>query len=521
MLQNHPAVPRRRPSFGALPVACLAVLLGGCAANAIKLAPDSPAEPWEPSASTESTLLPVSVEVTSDKTDAPRDFSVPRNPEVAGFSPPPSVEPGHAYELAELIDIAAQNNPLTQQAWQQARQAALAVGMAEAAFLPTISANVLGGAQEVRTPLPDVFGDKDYLETTETGVVSALVLEWLVFDFGQREALLEAAKHHSFAANISFNAVHQELIYDVTRTYYTYGAAKRHVQVAQESLENSRRILDAANERRATGIGTSIEVAQARQQVAQSKLRLVEAQGDVRDTYQSLLATMGISPMTELEVSDATDRDLPGPNEVPTEKLVEFALPQRPDVLAAYSELKASQAQIEAAEAKFLPNVYLGATATRQHTSLGVGKVSTLDQQVGSTGVFLGVTVPLYDAGMRAAQLEEARSISASAEAEFKKTKQEAVREIVVSTNTLRSALESFEAATELANTTDLTYDAALDAYRNGVGTITAVTEANSTLLDARESQADAHAASLVAAATFAFSLGSMTSDDVNLDSLE
>jgi hypothetical protein len=40
------------------------------------------------------------------------------------------------------------------------------------------------------------------------------------------------------------------------------------------------------------------------------------------------------------------------------------------------------------------------------------------------------------------------------------------------------------------------TYDAALAAYRDGVGTVDAATAADTALLDAREAQADAHARS-------------------------
>jgi polyhydroxyalkanoate synthesis repressor PhaR len=53
---------------------------------------------------------------------------------------------------------------------------------------------------------------------------------------------------------------------------------------------------------------------------------------------------------------------------------------------------------------------------------------------------------------------------------------------------------------------------AAFEAYQNGIGTITDAITAENGLLDAREARADAHAASLVAASTLAFSLGAMTS---------
>lgn len=82
---------------------------------------------------------------------------------------------------------------------------------------------------------------------------------------------------------------------------------------------------------------------------------------------------------------------------------------------------------------------------------------------------------------------------------------------ICVAGNALRAALESHKAASALASAASTTYDAALAAYRNGVGTVTV---ANSGLLDARQAQADAHADALIGAADLAFVVGAMTSGD-------
>lgn len=71
--------------------------------------------------------------------------------------------------------------------------------------------------------------------------------------------------------------MHQKLIYDVTRTYFQYGAAQAQSQIAKQTLQNSLKIQDAAEERQKKGIATTVEVALARQQVAQSQLRRVVA----------------------------------------------------------------------------------------------------------------------------------------------------------------------------------------------------------------------------------------------------
>lgn len=476
----------------------LSLLLTGCATDRLDLAPASYTEPWTPDVKTGAAV-------------GSGNFSVPPNPMVAELAPPPTIKSDRAYSLPELIDIAQSQNPDTRIAWQQARQAALAVGMGEAVFLPIISASVIGGYQSTTTPLPYALGNQKDLTTTGSAVVPALALQWLIFDFGQRSALLDAAEKSSYAANVTFNGMHQKLIYDVTRTYFQYGAALVQSQIAEQTLKNSLKIQDAAEQRRKNGIATVVEVALARQQVAQSELRRVVAKGTERDAYQALLGAMGVSPSLAITVGYAEDRALPDAASPPTEKMIRLALSQRPDVLASYAAAEAAKAGIKAAEADFLPKVYLAGAIAGGDGRFDIQGLPGISQQTSSSSILVGVSVPLYEGGIRAARVKEAESRAAVAAEGFKKTKELAVREIVVAADTLRSALESNQAALNLVKTSFIAYDAALESYRNGVGTITVANEAANGLLNAQQMSADAHAAALVAAANLAFVMGKMT----------
>lgn len=488
--------------------------LNGCAVSALDSAPVDAATPWTPpDAPREAAAAPEAGAATAEGARKPV-FSVPADPAVVAVQPVPPLDTSKAYGLADLIDLAQTQNPATQVAWQQARQAALASGMVAATYLPLISVNVIGGYQKLSSPLPVAVGNVNQFTTSVNGISPQIALQWLVFDFGQRGALHEVAKHNATGANILFNGVHQKIIYDVTRTYFLYGAARSRVGLAEQNLANSRKIEDAAQERMQKGLGTTVEVAQARQQVAQARFGLVQAQGSERDTYQALLGAMGISPLTPLKVREVSGRRLPETVGVPTEEMIKAALAQRPDVLASFSALKATEAGITAAQVDFMPKVFLGAVAATGNTNLSATGLPTIGQQSSASGVMLGATMPIYDGGLKAAQLKNAESLNAASAAALQQVRDAAAREIVVSAHTLRSALASYRAATALADAAAVTYDAALDAYRTGMGNITVATAADSALLTARQAQSDAHAASLVAAANLAFVLGAMTSSD-------
>lgn len=450
------------------------------------------------------------------------DYSVPANMEAASpissadqrspASSTPQIRRDHAYTLPELIDMGQRLNPATRVAWEQARQAATAVGMVEATFLPVITANIIAGQQEVTTPIPTLTGGTAYLDTTVSGTVPSVTLQWLIFDFGERQAWRDAAKQNAYAASVSFNGTHQALIYNITRAYYQYGAASRNLQIARQTLTNSRRLQDAANTRYKNGVGTTIETAQAKQIVAQSGFRLVQAEDTARDSYQDLLGAVGLSPHTNIKIASDAARRLPRPRALPTEELVRTALARRPDVLASYAAVKASEANARAADAAFMPKVYLGAMAAANNGRIQAGSLPGLGLQNTSTGIVVGASVPIYDGGLRANQRRQAQSVTRAAIATHEQVRTAAIREIVVASDTLRSALASHNAASELVNAAGVTYNASFEAFKNGLVPITDVTTAETGLLDARQAQADAHAASLIAASTLAFSLGNMTS---------
>jgi outer membrane protein TolC len=483
----------------------VSLALGSCVSSALEEAPQDPSKPWTP------------VETSgagADKATRGESFAVPANPAVAQIDGAPEIRAGKTYGLADLIDIAQSHNPATRLAWQQARQAALSQGMVEATFLPVISASLVSGRQRVGARVDSSLlpGSLDLPTTTASGVTPVLSVQWLLFDFGQRSALHDAAKHNSLAANVLFNGAHQKVIFDVTRSYFLYGAARSRTRIAMRTLANAQEIEAAAKARMANGLGNAVEVAQGEQQVAQARFNLVQARGAESAAYQAQLGAMGISPMTRVQIRDASGRELSDKFAAPTESLIRQALARRPDVLASYSAAQASRAGVKAAQAEFMPKVFLSAAAASGSSSLSTSGLPTIGQQGTTTGFLVGANMPLFDGGLRSAQLQKAEALADSSETVFNRVRADAVREIIVAADTLRSALASYRAATALVRAAGTTYDAALASYKAGTGSITLAAAADNGLLTARQAQADAHAASLVAASSLAFVLGAMNS---------
>lgn len=487
-------------------VTVLSVLVQACATDALKNAPQAADKPWQPFVEQDATPQ------TKPTASKGLDFSVPANSRVSQIRPAPVLLSDHSYSLYELIDIAQRENPSTRLAWNTARQAALTQGMVEATFLPIISARVIGGWGHSRSPINLPFMGETDINVRAQGVVPALALEWLLFDFGQRRALAAGAGHLSDAANVLFNAAHQKVIRDVTHSYYQYGLSRERVRITEQSYRNAQQVAQAVQERYQAGVGTSVESAIATQHVAQARLRKVTAEGVHTTAYQNVLAAVGLPGNSQIALSTQMSRPLEHISAELADEAIEQALSQRPDVLASYSALQAAQEGVKAAEAEFAPKVFVAGVVAHTRSEFGVNNLPDWQRRSFPSALMVGLNLPIFDSGLRAARLKDAQISVSKAEDMFQKLQQDAMREMIAMHSLLRSALAAYQAAGELEQAAQIAYDAALDAYKYGVGTITLAHEASSGLLDAQLARADAHVAALNAAADLAFLMGDMTS---------
>jgi outer membrane protein len=491
--------------------------LVGCAAFAINMAPENPDRPWTPATNAEGEI--VAGEKASPDQPTSGTYVLPSNRTLADLPPPRlDLEGRHPYTLPELIDIAQSNNPTTRNAWNDARNAALAAGIVQSTLLPRMSASVVEGYLRAHNN-NTIVGQSIATDVNARGSVSVLSLEWLLFDFGERWALIDAAKQGSVISNIAFTAAHQQVIYNVSLAFYAHAAARARLASATKSLRDAEAVQAAAQDRYKRDVGTVVEVAQTRQATAEARLARVQADGAAQNSYLALVSAIGISPTTRLRIADVSHRRLSTAMFGPVDRVVSDALSQRPDVLTANAGLQASLANLRAAEAAFLPKIFLVTTGTRVTGDLGLTAIPGLGEQLPTVNLsnnqlalttLVGGTVPIYDGGTRSALLEQARDKIDKAETTLVQVRNEAVRQVVSAGNNLKTSISAYAAATSLTAAAQTTFDAALAAYRSGVGSITDVTTAERQLLQAKNAATDAYSNALSAAATLALSAGTL-----------
>ncbi|MEA1619955.1 TolC family protein [Erythrobacter sp. T5W1-R] len=417
-----------------------------------------------------------------------------------------------------MIDIAQQRNPSTRIAWNAARQAALAAGIADATYLPRLSAIVAGGAATTRSrtdigPI-DLGGDR-----VLGGIVAAASVEWLLFDFGGRAGLVESARQEAIIANFAFNEAHQRLLHAVTIAYHDSLAARARLALADGLVRNAQEVERAARHKFDRGIGTLLDIAQAESLVAEAEFFRVRAQGAVARGDALLLQAMGLPPESAIAIAEVDARALPQAPPALADSIIDDVLAARPDLQRAFAAERAAAGREAAARAQSLPKVFVSGTGSYVEGRLGISGIPGFGDQgpvlnvfgdrLGAS-IFAGLSIPLYDGGVRSNVRAQAQAERDATKARIEQVRNEAAREVIDSHYQLGTALSAHHQALALEKVAAIGRDAALLAFRNSEASMVEVMLAENALARARSAVSDARHAAFVAAANMALAAGAM-----------
>src|SRR5438132_5261680 len=438
-----------------------------------------------------------------------------------------SINPRKIYGLAELIDVAERNNPDTRVAWERARQAAAAVGLSESAYYPFLVASAAAGYDRAFIPFPTLtVNEKKLLMNPSLNAVSitgggSLVTEaqvyrgelsakWLLLDFGERSAVVAAAREQLMMANVGFNGTHQKIVFQVTERFYQLGTALQKVLVSQSALEAAQTVEQAVQARVDNGLATKPELLQAQQQTAQTAFDVEATTGAESDARVALVESIGLLPTVPLHVADLGQRSTSKQTYGALDALMERALSQRPDLVAKLANVRAKQDGIRKVRAEYYPKVAIDAHATETELDVSIDHSDYFGDHRPTYGVFLTASVPIFDGFARRHKMEMAEAELRGAENELAGARDSAVREVWKAYTDFKTALRKQESAAKLVAASQNAFDAVLESYKQGLSTFPEIVSAQRNLASARSVSHDTQSAIFTAATALALSTGDL-----------
>jgi outer membrane protein len=400
---------------------------------------------------------------------------------------PPQIPPdllAHAQDLtlAQILDVALRNSPITRESWWQARSAAANLGIQLAQLFPELDAQ----ASFVRSQTTTTGGGQEF---RQAAYGPGLTLSYLLLDFGGRRADAESAREALIAADFSHNSTWNDVVLGVERAYYQYLNAKALLEAEQVSLREARTNLDSAVDRRQAGVATIADELQARTALAQAQLNVQTLEGQIQTLRGALATSMGLPATLPFDIG-SLPQQVPAQQATETiEPLIEQALAGRPDLDAARARALAAAAVAARARSDLFPR--LSVLGTYNHFDYAQSNPGPFSNSYSAN---LLLTYPLFDGRSRRSRLEQARADEQVARARIDDLEQQVILQVFTDFYSLRTAAQRIATSRSLVASAQQNEDAASARYRAGVGSILDLLTAQSALANARGQEVQARA---------------------------
>ncbi|MGV0951031.1 MAG: TolC family protein [Azonexus sp.] len=435
--------------------------------------------------------LPVRAAGLSDpfSTDA---MTPPRpSPQAAGRSadvPCAREIPAAPLTSIDAVDLALCNNPQTREVWANARAQAAQVGVAQAAWLPSLDGRL--GASRLQN-------DQRYYNSNS----AVLTLSWLVFDSGARSATGENARQLLEAAAQTQDATVQSLFLSALQAFYTAQATQAAVVSTTEAERAAREGFNAAESRYQVGVATPADRLLAQTALSQATLNRIKVEGEARNALGVLANAMGFQAGQKLLLTPppAVLPDATFSQEV--DALIAEAELRRPDLKAAEAQVKAAQASVDLAQAQGRPTV-----------SVSTGPTWAEVERVSVNGGIVGVTVnlPLFTGFDTTYKVRAAEAQVDVKEAQRDRLRNQVALDVWRAYQSLTTATQSLKTTLDLVASAEQSERVALGRYKAGVGTVLDLLTAQSALAAARLQRIQAALDWFVYRATLAQAVGAL-----------
>lgn len=402
--------------------------------------------------------------------------------------------------LAELVDIALQNNPATKQTWAIARSSAAQYGQTLSSFYPNIQFD--GSYLRAKGTFIDTGGPELPYYATQGG--PDVTLSYTLFDFGQRTSAAMAAREALYYADLNHNQEIQSVIQNVMNDYYSYLYQISQLKANEANLANAQMSLDAANERFALGLAALGEVAQARTQFLQNRINLNTQKQNVENAFAQLAVDLGLPANLRFKVQSMPEQIKAEPLLESVEQLVEYAQNQRQDFLAAQANLRSKEALLLKAKREVLP--VFGTNLDVGHYWFNGGHQ---EKTIHWSAAF-NMTFPLFDGFYYKNGVRGAEANVELAKAQLMQTELNVIQSVTTAHMGVKTAALNLSDSEEYLKSAELEFKIALANYKAGTGTILDVISAQSFLADARSQKAQAEQNWFISLATIAYATGSL-----------
>jgi len=294
-------------------------------------------------------------------------------------------------------------------------------------------------------------------------------LSQVLFDFGKNLDQIRASQARVRSLEADEQTQRQTVVLNVRQSYFNLLADQRLLEVAEQTVRDSQSQLDQAQGRYRVGFAPRLDVTRSQVQLANSQLDRLTAANNVAVAEETLANAIGSEGPLDFDVVDVLDARVSVPSE---RDALAQAFDQRPDLRSLQEQRAAREKDVASLQKQYLPSVNGSANYNWS------GQDFPLQE-----GWTFGATVNLSfsNGGLTTAQIAEAKADVRGLRFDEEKLRQDIALQVRQAVLDLRVSVERIDVSERAAQQARENLDLAQGRYREGVGNVIELNDAETT----------------------------------------
>lgn len=320
-------------------------------------------------------------------------------------------------------------------------------------------------------------------DSSESGAFTPLLnLSWELDVWGRIKANQQATAYEADAVAEDYSSAQLSLAAAIAQSYFNLNEARLQAEVAEQSVKDRNTIVTLVQGRFNKGLIRGLDLRLALTDRTNAEAQLAETRNQVQWSSRQLQALLGAYPDAELK----TNPKLPSPPATLSPGLPADLLQRRPDLIAAFKRVIASDARLESAEKSLLPRITLTASGGTSSAALS----ELVDPRMAAWYLAAGLTQPIFTGNRLQAEIEHHRAKNQEALNQYYSSALTAFKEVEQALAAEAWLRQQAQALHKAVIETEASRKLAIYAYRQGLIEIL-------TLLDSYRSTFNAQSAHL------------------------
>jgi NodT family efflux transporter outer membrane factor (OMF) lipoprotein len=416
-------------------------------------------------------------------------------------------------ELDNLVAEAKTNNLDIAAAAARVQQAEAQLRVSGSTLWPTLG---VGGELRQRGPTADetaisgksssalssdLSGSSNDQSDQRTSFEGTLTAKYELDFWGKNHDNVEAARQQLYASTSARETVALTVTGGVASTYLQILTLKDRIALAERNLTNAQQVLALVAAKARNGAVSGLDLAQQQSQVAAQQAAIPPLQLQEKQAMNALALLLGRNP-EGFAIGGAGLNGITLPS--PGAGLPSGLLTRRPDIQQAEANLAAANADLMAARAAMLPNIDLSGSINLETIAAGL----TFGGVGAAYSAAATLTEPIFDAGNLRAQKDIAQGKQLELVQTYRSTILGALSDVENALAAVDSLRTQAQFLTTQAGQARQALAIAEAQYKSGATELLPVLDAQRTLFQAQDQQANLSLSQLQAAVALYKALG-------------